>query len=68
MTSTCTKPVEAQDQEEEELQKDTTCQEILVMTDTTTTDLLQTMACVKAAQERGSTTITNHTMVAHHLI
>ena len=51
MTSTCTKPVEAQDQEEEELQKDTTCQEILVMTDTTTTDLLQTMACVKAAQE-----------------
>lgn len=69
MTSICINPVVVQDQEEEvALRKDTTCSEILVMIVTTTTDLHQTMACVRAAQERGSMITTIRTMVAHHLI
>jgi len=65
MISICINPVVVQDQEEEELQKDTICSEIL-MIGTTTTDLHNTMACVRAAQERGSMITTMDIMVPHH--
>jgi hypothetical protein len=65
MISICINPVVVQDQEEEELLRDTICSEIL-MIGTTTMDLHQIMACVRAAQERGSMITTIHIMVAHH--